>query len=64
MNSIKNFQRINTTSYIPYSERLYNPTINQNRLSTSNLIENNEKELIISNQRTKIYQLELKEKEL
>ena len=64
MNSIKNFQRINTTSHIPYSERLYNPTINQNRLSTSNLIENNEKELIISNQRTKIYQLELKEKEL
>ena len=64
MNSIKNFQRINTTSYIPYSERLYSPTINQNRLSTTNLIENNEKELIISNQRTKIYQLELKEKEL
>ena len=64
MNSIKNFQRINTTSNIPYSERLYNLTINQNRLSTSNLIENNEKELIISNQRTKIYQLELKEKEL
>ena len=64
MNSIKNFQRINTTSCIPYSERLYSPTINQNRLSTTNLIENNEKELIISNQRTKIYQLELKEKEL
>ena len=66
MSSIKNFKRINPTIPIPYSERLSasTPTLNQIRLSTTNLMENNEKDLIISTQRTKIYQLEQREKEL
>ena len=64
MNTLNNFQRVNTTSYIPYTERVYNPNKNENKLSTSYLIENNEKDLLISKQKTRIYQLEQKEKDI
>ena len=64
MNTLNGFHRINTTSYIPYTERVYKPNIPQSRLSTSYLIENNEKDLLISNQKSRIYELEKKENEM
>ena len=64
MNVLNSYHRINTKSYIPYTERVYKPKIPQNRLSTSYLIENNEKDLLISNQKSRIYELEKKESEM
>ncbi len=62
---MNDFQKINSSNYSPYTERIYNPRINgNNKLSTSLLIENNEKDKIISNQKTRIYQLEQKEKDI
>ena len=64
MNTLNNFHRIKTTTFIPLTTRDFNSRTNDIKLPTSYLIERNEKDLIISNLRTRIYQLEQKEKEL
>ena len=63
MNSLNNFQRISSSKYIPYSER-FSSSKNSKNPTTSNLFENNEKDLIISKQKTRIYELEQKEKDI
>jgi hypothetical protein len=56
---MKNFHRISSSKHTPFTER-----INDNKSPLSYLMDKNEKDLIISNQKTKIYQLEQKEKEM
>lgn len=63
MNSINNFIRINSSNYIPYTERFSSPK-NSQRSGISYLLENNEKDLIISKQKSRIYELEQKEKDI
>ena len=63
MNSLNNFQRISSSNYIPYSERFSSSKTSKNP-TTSYLFENNEKDLIISKQKTRIYELEQKEKDI
>ena len=62
---MKNFQTIRSQQIKPSLNKVdIGPKIPSNNISLiKELMENNEKDLIISNQKTYIYQLELKEKE-
>ena len=58
-----NFQCIRSQRIKPHFNKTNNPILPTNISLIRELMENNEKDLIISNQKTYIYQLELKEKE-
>ena len=58
-----NFQCIRSQRIKPNFNKTNNPILPTNISLIRELMENNEKDLIISNQKTYIYQLELKEKE-
>ena len=58
-----NFQCIRSQRIKPNFNKTNNPILPSNISLIRELMENNEKDLIISNQKTYIYQLELKEKE-
>ena len=58
-----NFQCIRSQRIKPNFNKTNNPILATNISLIRELMENNEKDLIISNQKTYIYQLELKEKE-
>jgi len=58
-----NFHTIRSQNFKPYINQKGNQNSKTNISLIKELMENNEKDLIISNQKTYIYQLELKEKE-
>ena len=58
-----NFHCIRSQRIQPNFNKTNNPILPTNISLIKELMENNEKDLIISNQKTYIYQLELKEKE-
>ena len=62
MRTMENFHRLRTERLLPNKTENQNPKLSTNISLIKELMENNEKDLIISNQKTYIYQLELKEK--
>ena len=62
MRTMENFHRLRTERLLPNKTENQNPKLSTNISLIKELMENNEKDLIISNPKTYIYQLELKEK--